>query len=85
MKLIEHGNFVGWLRIALAVGGATLLLSGLTFGELPRWVRGFAFLAGFAVMAVGGMTSRAHMLKIRPFDNSAWRKAKRTYKGDDRS
>ncbi len=43
----------------------------------------FCFLLGFGMMAIGGFTSRAHMLHIKPFDNS-YKKARRTYEVDDR-
>lgn len=82
MKLIEDGNFSGWLRIALYVGGVALAAGGLALDELPRWVRGCAFFLGFAVMAVGGISSRAHMLKIKPFDNS-YQKACKSYEVND--
>lgn len=82
MKLMEDGNFSGWLRIALFVGGVALATGGLALDELPRWIRGFAFLLGFAVMTVGGLSSRAHMLKINPFDNS-YKKARKSYEMKD--
>ncbi|MFM0337257.1 hypothetical protein [Paraburkholderia fungorum] len=82
MKLIEDGNFSGWLRMAFYVGGVALAVGGLAFDELPRWIRGCAFLLGFAVMAVGGISSRAHMLKIKPFDNS-YKKASKSYEVND--
>ncbi len=84
MKLFEDGNFSGWLRIALYVGGVALAAGGLALDELPRSIRGCAFLLGFAVMAVGGISSRAHMLKIKPFDNS-YKKSRDSYKtkGDE--
>ncbi len=35
-------------------------------------------LAGFGIALVGGYTSRAAMLKIKPFDNS-YKKARKSY------
>ncbi len=43
---------------------------------------GFLLLFGFGVVAVGGYASRAHMLKIKPFDNSC-KKARDSYKVKD--
>lgn len=51
---------------------------------MPRWIRAGAFLFGFAMMALGGISSRAHMLKIKPFDSS-YKRARKSYeaKADD--
>jgi len=82
MKLIEDGNFVGWLRVLLFFIGVGMIFGGLEFEVLPRWARVFIFLLGFAVMAIGGLSSRAHMLKIKPFDNG-YKKARDSYKVKD--
>ncbi|AXF22754.1 hypothetical protein CUJ89_19790 [Burkholderia pyrrocinia] len=44
----------------------------------PAPFGGFLLLFGFGVVAVGGYASRAHMLKIKPFDNS-YKKARQSY------
>jgi hypothetical protein len=82
MRPIEDGNFAGWLRVTLFFVGAGMVFGGLAFGALPRWMRAITFLFGFAVMAVGGISSRAHLLKIKPFDNS-YKKARDSYKAKD--
>jgi hypothetical protein len=82
MKVLEDGNFAGWLRIAMFVAGVALLFAGLGIEAFPRWARLALFLIGFVTMAVGGFTSRAHMLKIKPFDNS-YKKARESYKVKD--
>jgi hypothetical protein len=53
---------------------------GLTF---PLWAR-ILLLVGFAIALVGGMTSRAKILHIKPFGNS-YKRARRSYevKGDE--
>jgi hypothetical protein len=43
-------------------------------------LRVIMFMAGFFLMIVGGVASRAALLGIRPFEKSAWRRAKETYK-----
>lgn len=78
MKLIENGNFTGWLRVAMFLGGGGIATGGLAFEALPNGVRGSAFLLGFAFMALGGLSSNAHMLGIRPFDDR-YRRARRSY------
>lgn len=40
------------------------------------------FLLGFGMMALGGFSSRAHMLHIKPFDNR-YKKARRSYETKD--
>ncbi|WP_244136392.1 hypothetical protein [Burkholderia sp. BCC0405] len=70
MGLIEDGNFAGWLRGVLFLVGLAVAVGGLGLDQMPRWIRAGAFHLGFAVIALGGISSRAHMLKIKPFDNS---------------
>ncbi|MBN3763396.1 hypothetical protein G3O01_21470 [Burkholderia sp. Ac-20365] len=36
------------------------------------------FVSGFGMMALGGICSRAHMLHVKPFDNS-YEKARKSY------
>ena len=49
---------------------------------LPRWARMAGFVVGFGMMALGGFSSRAHMLHIKPFDNS-YKKARKSYETKD--
>jgi hypothetical protein len=48
----------------------------------PAPFGGFLLLIGFVIAAVGGYASRAHLLKIKPFDNS-YKKARDSYKAKD--
>jgi hypothetical protein len=82
MKLFEEGNFSGWMRITLFVVGLAAFGMGLALDWLPRALRMAAFLVGFGLMALGGLSSRAHMLNIKPFDNS-YKKARDSYKVKD--
>ncbi|WP_322012976.1 hypothetical protein [Paraburkholderia sp. J12] len=84
MKLIEEGNFSGWVRVTLFVLGLVVFGGSLASDWLPRWTRMVGFVLGFGMMALGGFSSRAHMLHIKPFDNS-YKKARESYetKGDE--
>lgn len=82
MKYVEAGNLSGWVRITLFVVGLTAFGMSLALDWLPRWLRMAAFLLGFGLMAVGGISSHAHMLNIKPFDNS-YKKARESYKTED--
>jgi hypothetical protein len=82
MKFVEAGNFSGWVRITLFVVGPTAFGMSLSLDWLPRGPRMVAFLLGFGLMALGGISSRAHMLNIKPFDNS-YKKARESYKTED--
>ncbi|MFT4066935.1 hypothetical protein [Paraburkholderia sp.] len=48
----------------------------------PAPFGGFILLFGFAIALVGGFTSRAHLLHIKPFDNS-YKKARKSYEAPD--
>jgi hypothetical protein len=82
MKFFEAGNFSGWLRITLFVVGLAAFGVSLALDWLPRGFRMAAFLLGFGLMALGGVSSRAHMLNIKPFDNS-YKKARKSYEVKD--
>jgi hypothetical protein len=82
MKFLEDGNFVGWLRILLFLAGVALLFTGLALEQLSRGLRLAFFLIGFVTMAVGGFASHAHMLMIKPFDNS-YKKTRKSYEVKD--
>ena len=82
MKAIEDGNFSGWLRITMFVAGLAIFVGSLALDWLPRWTRMIGFFVGFGLMALGGFASRAHMLHIKPFDNS-YKRARASYKVKD--
>jgi hypothetical protein len=82
VKLIDDGNFPRWLRVALFVVGLAIFGGSLALEWLPRSARFGGFLLGFGMMALGGFASRAHMLHIKPFDNS-YKKARKSYANDD--
>jgi hypothetical protein len=47
----------------------------------PAPFGGFILLFGFAIALVGGFTSKAHLLRIKPFDNS-YKNARKSYEKD---
>jgi hypothetical protein len=78
MILIEDGNLPRWLRVTLFAVGLAIFGDSLAIDLLPRWARMVGFVAGFGMMALGGFCSRAHLLHIKPFDNS-YEKARKSY------
>lgn len=82
IKFIDDGNFTGWVRLCFIVVGFGMMFCAFKFIP-PTIIGGGIALLGFGLALVGGFASRAHMLKIKPFGYSEWRKAKRTYEKDD--
>ena len=81
IRFIDNGNLASWLRLTLIVIGIGLAAVALEC-ELPvLWARVF-LLVGFFSVLIGGMTSRAKLLNIKPFDNS-YKKARDSYRTKD--
>jgi hypothetical protein len=85
MKLLVDGNLTTPVRAGLIVIGALLILLGLGLETIPNWLGIVAFLLGIAAIFIGGLSSRAKLIGIKPFGESEWRKAKRTYDEKDQS
>jgi hypothetical protein len=81
IHLIEDGNFKSWVRTSLLVAGLAMMFIAYEFVP-PAPFGGFLLLIGLAIAAIGGYASRAHLLKIKPFDNS-YKKARKSYKTED--
>lgn len=81
MKIFEDGNFREGLRVFLVVAGIALVLGSVNIG-LNSTSTKFMFIVGIVIAAVGGYASQAHMLKIKPFDNSS-KKARKSYEAED--
>ncbi|MFM0023197.1 hypothetical protein [Paraburkholderia azotifigens] len=81
IKLIEDGNFPRWLRLSLIVVGIAIFYCTIKFVPPSLW-SGLLLMIGFGIALVGGMTSRAALYKIKPFDNS-YKKARDSYKVKD--
>lgn len=82
---IKNWNISPMFRAICIVVGIAIGWSGLYFEWLPPVSRAIMFMVGFLLMIVGGIASRAGLLGIKPFEKSAWRRAKETYKerGDE--
>ncbi|WP_296652596.1 hypothetical protein [Paraburkholderia sp.] len=76
--IIEDGNFSGWMRSTLVIGGVGAIILALDATRLLSAVRLFLFLIGFLLAGIGGYASKAHSLRNKPFDNS-YRRARKTY------
>ena len=81
MKFIEDGNLKEWIRVTLVILGITLVIGSVHKG-LGSAASKIVFIAGIVIAAVGGYASQAHMLKIKPFDNS-YKKARDSHKEKD--
>ncbi|HWW08183.1 hypothetical protein [Collimonas sp.] len=76
-KFIEDGNFTLLVRGILCVIGVSLIFIGLKYDQTLM-----VSCIGLVIGAVGGISSRAAMLKIKPFDNT-YKKAKKSYEKKD--
>ncbi|CAE6737310.1 hypothetical protein R69927_07603 [Paraburkholderia domus] len=81
VRFIDNGNLASWLRLTLIVIGIGLAAVALAC-ELPVFLARAFLLVGFFSVLVGGMTSRAKLLNIKPFDNS-YKRARDSYKSKD--
>lgn len=82
LKIIVDGNLTGWAQTFLIVLGLAMTYFSLSLDWLPRSVAIGMFLFGLPVAAVGGYSSRAKALGLKPFDNS-YKKARDSYKVKD--
>jgi hypothetical protein len=83
VNFIDEENFVGWFRWVLTFFGIAILLAGFASNFLPGWIRFILFSVGFALAAIGGYSSPAHILKIKFFDNS-YKNARKSYDEDEK-
>lgn len=81
IQFFEDSNLKRWVRSTLIVVGLLTMFLAYQFVP-PAPFGGFLLLIGFVIAAIGGYVSRAHLLKIRPFDNS-YKKARDSYKVKD--
>jgi len=81
MRIIDSGNFTRPIRIGLFVVGALLIYLPTQYVRSPiAW--GICFFVGLLLMALGGFTSWANTLGLKPFDNS-YKQARQTYQAKD--
>ena len=81
MKITEDGNLTWDASVCLILFGFGVMFGALKFGPPSIW-SAVLVLIGFGVAAVGGMTCRARMFHIKPFDNS-YKKARKSYEAED--
>lgn len=76
-KIIRDGNFTPIVRAALCLVGIAIGIVGLKYDQTL-----VIAVTGLVIAAIGGYSSRAHMLKIKPFDSS-YRKVRESYLDED--
>lgn len=81
IEFIEDGNITSWVRLVLIVVGTALAVVAVECNVPIIWARILLF-SGFFIALIGGMTSRAALLHIKPFDNS-YKKARKSYETKD--
>ncbi|MGP8475156.1 hypothetical protein [Burkholderia diffusa] len=81
MKIIVDGNFSRPVSVAMVLIGVAIMFGFLKYGP-PSIVSVLMVCFGFGLAIVGGMTSQARLLKIKPFDNS-YKKARKSYEVKD--
>ncbi|BDB27464.1 hypothetical protein CTP10_R48720 [Cupriavidus sp. P-10] len=81
--LLKDGNLSGFAIIVLLVVGLLLVYACVSWIEsyLGRLA---SFSVGLVCVASAGYAGRAKALGLRPFGESPWRKAKRTYEEKDK-
>ena len=81
MRIIDSGNFTRPIRVACFIAGALLIYLPTQYVRSPiTW--GICFFMGLLFMAIGGYTSWANTIGLKPFDNS-YKKARASYKIKD--
>ncbi|MEM5314792.1 hypothetical protein [Paraburkholderia sp. JHI869] len=82
LRLIEDGNFASWLGGTFLLVGVGLVIFALDAKRFWPQARMFMFCIGFLLAALGGYSSKARALRIKPFDNS-YNEARKTYEAGD--
>lgn len=83
IKILVNGNIAYWLQILFVIFGFAIMYLTYKFIKPSIW-SGMLLVMGFGVAAVGGLSSRAATLKIKPFDNS-YKKARKGYEVNDKN
>jgi hypothetical protein len=74
IKIIEDGGLSTGSRWTLVIVGAAIVYISLSQVESILLMS-----FGLVLAAVGGYSSKAKMLGLKPFDKFAWREAKKSY------
>lgn len=80
--LIKNGHLTGVTCVLFFLIGLGALYVSVKYihGHTAKM---FGVSIGMMLMAIGGYAAKASALHLRPFGESPWRKAKRSYKEDD--
>jgi hypothetical protein len=78
MKIIEDGNLTWSACVAPVLGGVVVMGLTIEFAPASR-LSVLPLLVGFGMVAIGGLSCRARLLHLKPFDNS-YKKARESYK-----
>ncbi|MGU3777820.1 hypothetical protein [Burkholderia metallica] len=81
MKIIVNGNFSRPVSAVMVLIGVAIMFGFLKYGP-PSIVSVLIVCFGFGLAIVGGMTSQARLLKIKPFDNS-YKRVRKSYEVKD--
>lgn len=81
-NIVKNGNLSGFAIVALLIFGLVLVYA------CTNWIDSYlgrlaAFTIGLTCVAAAGFAGRAKALGFRPFGESSWRHAKKTYDKDD--
>lgn len=75
MKFVDDGNLTWSVSVVLVVVGFFVMWIFFKYGPSSVFSQIMVCL-GFGIAALGGLTSRARMLKIKPFDGN-YKKARK--------
>lgn len=78
MIFIKDGNLTGLFSLVLIVIGGGVAIAGVNFLD-DGYVKWLVISAGMFVAAIGGYSSKAMALGLKPFDTAPWRRARKTY------
>lgn len=79
---IRDGNIIPSLRNMMVLFGLVVIFVGIKF--FRGWVAYVCVTIGLMVGAVGVYSARAAIFGLRPFCESEWRKAKKTYENNNK-
>lgn len=80
--IIRDGQFTGYAVATFILSGLLIIyLSTIIFDNSESRYIGISI--GILLTSIGGYSGRAYSLGIRPFQESEWRKSKKTYSEED--
>jgi len=76
--IIKDGQLTGIAVLLCVVLGFAMAFGSIRYID-NYYVMTLCYSIGFAIAALGGYSGGSYALHLRPFGESSWRKAKRTY------